>query len=495
VDEEPFTHFEDRMAQIGRVLTLPLMVIAASSVLVAGQQTATTDLRLRSAAAGPGGTVVNGRFVLSEERAAFSKADDKEMVASFEWEGTPGVHRMVATWRGPDGTVSSSPPVEYQAKDRRFGAYWRFAISPAMAIGNWSVDVAVDGQPGGRVNFEVKGEPVPTVAKKRVLTQAQLFDALNAVHIILQRSTSTGRSLQPAAAMLGSNGRLHTVASAIDEADRIQAYPAQGSARPITSLIAWSRPARWAVLSGGDAASPSQLQTANPNDIKIGDRCYAMDGSPTGARVLLEGAVSGRTTGAQPAWIVTFQNGFARAGSAVLNESGEILGLVDSPTQLFESLKAQDEMRGSRLIDYAEFKVPENPTSVSLDEMRARGELMTPVLGEAHVLSGGFAVAISRGPTIAPTDQRTEFSTTEKDFTVFVTWSPQDRLKGMMSMKLFNTENHKVLQTNPKKSDLKKQDLVLASWRIPMLSTAGVYRADVMMDDKVMWRGYVRLTP
>ena len=65
----------------------------------------------------------------------------------------------------------------------------------------------------------------------------------------------------------------------------------------------------------------------------------------------------------------------------------------------------------------------------------------------------------------------------------------------MMSMKLFNTENHKVLQTNPKKSDLKKQDLVLASWRIPMLSTAGVYRADVMMDDKVMWRGYVRLTP
>jgi len=143
---------------------------------------------------------------------------------------------------------------------------------------------------------------------------------------------------------------------------------------------------------------------------------------------------------------------------------------------LFESLKAQEETRGNRLIDYAEFRVPENAASVSLDEMRARGELMTPVLGEAHVLSGGFAAAISRGPTIAPTDQRTEFSTTEKGFTVFVTWSPQDRLKGMMSMKLFTADNRTVLQTTPKKSDLKKQDLVLASWQISMPTSWRVSR-------------------
>jgi len=32
-------------------------------------------------------------------------------------KGSPGVHRIVATWRGPDGTVSSSAPIEYQAKD------------------------------------------------------------------------------------------------------------------------------------------------------------------------------------------------------------------------------------------------------------------------------------------------------------------------------------------------------------------------------------------
>jgi len=120
---------------------------------------------------------------------------------------------------------------------------------------------------------------------------------------------------------------------------------------------------------------------------------------------------------------------------------------------------------------------------------------MAPVLGEAHVLSGGFSVAISRGPIVAPTDQRTEFSVAEKAFTIFVTWNPQERLKGMIAMRLYTAENRPLSQSTPKKSDLKKQDLVLASWQVPMLRTPGVYRADVTLDDKVMWRGYVRLTP
>jgi hypothetical protein len=220
-----------------------------------------------------------------------------------------------------------------------------------------------------------------------------------------------------------------------------------------------------------------------------------MDGSPTGARVLLDGAVSGRAGSAPSSWIVTFQNGFARAGSAVVNESGEILGIVNSPTNLFESLKAQEDLRGRRLIAVSEFKVPLGAAPALLDDMRARGELLGPVIGDMHVLSGGFSAGINRGPTVAPEDQRSEFSTTEKTFTVFVTWSPRERLKGMMSVKLFNADNRQLVQAPPKKADIKKQDLVLTSWRFDMPRTPGVYRADVLMDDKTMWRGWVRLTP
>lgn len=479
---------------------MALLTTSTFTFVSADQQSpATSDLRLLSGVVGVGGGVVNGRYVLGEERAAFSRTDDKELIASFEWEGTPGVHRMVATWRGPDGTVSSSAPVDYQAKDRRFGAYWRFSVSPTMALGNWSIDVAVDGQPGGRLAFEIKGEAAaPGVIRKRLLTPTQLFEVLNGLHVILQRSTSTGKALEPAAAMRGSNGYLHTVTSAIDEADRIQAYSGDGKAQPVTAVMAWNRPRGWAVVSGENAplaSAPTNPAIAKPEDIRIGDRCYAMDGSPTGARVLLEGAISGRAGNTGRPWIVTFQTGFARAGSPVVNESGEILGIVDSPTNVFESLKAQEDLRGTRLIDVADFKVPENGSPTSLDDLRARGELLAPVLGETHVLSGGFAASINRGPTVAPEDQRSEFSIAEKAFTVFLTWNPRERLKGMVSLKLFNADNRQLVQSPPKKADIKKQDLILMSWRFDMLRTPGVYRADVLLDDKVMWRGWVRLTP
>ena len=106
-----------------------------------------------------------------------------------------------------------------------------------------------------------------------------------------------------------------------------------------------------------------------------------------------------------------------------------------------------------------------------------------------------ISAGINRGPIVAPADQRTEFSTAEKTFTAFVTWSPQERLKGMMSTKLFTADNRLVSSSKPKKSDLRKQELVLSSWQIPMLRNAGAYRLDVLLDDKVMWRGYVRITP
>jgi hypothetical protein len=364
-----------------------------------------------------------------------------------------------------------------------------------MALGTWSVDVTVDGQPGGRVTFDVIGDPVPAVATKRILTEAQIFEALNAMHVILERSTSAGRLLDPSAALLARNGQLFTASSSIDETERLRAHPAEGEPQPVTNVVNWSRSGRWAVLSSDVKPPAAEPSLANPAEIRVGDRCYAMDGSPTGARVLLTGSVSGRTAGQRPLWIVGFQNGFARPGAPVVNESGELLGLVDSPTKTYDTLRALDESRGSPLIPYSDMKVPDGASAVSLDDLRGRGELMLPVLGETHVVSAGFAVTINRGPVVAASDQRTTFSTAGKAFTVFVTWSPQERLRGMMSMKLFDAENRLISQSKPKKSDLRKQNLVLSSWEVPMLRTPGVYRADVVLDNQVMWRGHVRLTP
>jgi hypothetical protein len=478
-------------------MNILIFIVATALIWVApvAQQSATSDLRLISTGVGPGGAVRDGVFVLSEERSTFSRTDDKELVVTFQWEGKPGVHRMIATWRGPDGTLSSSAPVEYEATDRRFGAYWHFSLSPNTALGTWFVDVTVDGRLGARLSFELTGEAVaPGVAKKQILTQPQLFEALNAMHVVLQRSTSAGRQLDPAAALLAGGGRLFTVSSAIDEADRVLAHPANGDARPVTNLMAWSRTGHWAVLPSSLTAPAAEPVLAGQKTISIGDRCYALDGSVVAARVLLEGSVIGRTAGQKPMWIVSFVNGDARPGSPVLNESGELLGVTDGPTSIYEALRVRHELRGSPVIPYTEMSVPDEAPHVPLADLRSRGELMPPVTGESHVVSGGFASSINRGPVVAPADQRAEFSTSEKSMTVFVSWSPHERLRGMLSMKLFDADNRPIVQTPPKKTNLRKQNLMLSTWQITMLRTPGVYRADVMIDNLVMWRGYVRIT-
>ena len=200
--------------------------------------TRAASLRLLSATAGIGGRVMDGKFVLAEERTSFSREHDKELFVSFMWAGTPGTHRLVATWRGPDGTISSAAPIEYQAKEPRFGAFWQLPLSPTMAMGPWSVDITVNGQPGGRLTFDIKAEAVPVVATKRLPTQAQLFEALNTIHVIVQRTTSAGRALEPAAAMVASDGRLYTAVSVLDEADRLQAHSSSGNNRAVDALVA-----------------------------------------------------------------------------------------------------------------------------------------------------------------------------------------------------------------------------------------------------------------
>ena len=109
-------------------------------------------------------------------------------------------------------------------------------------------------------------------------------------------------------------------------------------------------------------------------------------------------------------------------------------------------------------------------------------------------MSGGFARAFAKG-ALSPTDQRTEFSSQEKTFTVFVNWNPKARLRGLMKLQVFDADNHLVGDSKPVKVDLRKDEASRSSWDLPMLKAAGLYRADVMLDATPIWRGFVRITP
>lgn len=479
-----------------RILTLAVPIL--TSLAITAQQPA--PFHVLKIAGGPSGTESNGTFILTEERSVFNRSTDREIVVHFQWEGVAGPHKMVGHWRSPDGGQSSVSTIEYAAKDRRFGAYWRLPISPGMALGAWSIEATVDGQPAGRFSFEVTDRAIAAVVTKRPLTQAELFERLNRIFVVLLRTNAAGRELETAAGFTGGRGQIFTAMAAIDDVDNVRALMPGGSAHAVKSAIAWHRKQEWAVLQAPGDGPAEPLAVAPANATQVGDRCYSMEGGVTGGRSLLEGTITGMGTIASdaPTLLATFSNGSGTPGAPLLNEYGEIIGLIGAgrsgATRLYDLMRLRAELKGVPIVPLALVRVRPDAPAAALTDLRARNELLAALWGDQHVQSGGFAKSIVRRP-VAPSDQRDDFSVADKNFVVFVTWSPQDRVRGQTRVRMYDADNRLVLESKPKKSDLRKNDLTFAAWEIPITFEPGSYRAEVTLDGKPMWRGFVRITP
>jgi hypothetical protein len=460
-------------------------------------------LHVLKIAAGPSGSVSNGTFVLTEERAVFNRIDDREVIVSFDWEGSPGPHKLTATWRSQDGGTTSTSSMDYTAKGRRFGAFWRLTLSPTAPIGTWSIEAIVDGQPGGRFTFEITdskvqpGQPVQLVKMKEPLTQSELYGRLGRMFVGIERFSSAGRTLEGVSGVLGAQGRIYTSMAAIDDVDRIRGVLPDGSARDLLTLFAWNRRQDWAVLEAANAKE-FDLAVAASDSVKIGDRCFSIEGSPSAGGVLVDLSVIGHRAAPDAGWLATFINGAGTPGAPVVNEYGELIGVVGGSaggTRMGVLLRNRAELKGVPIVPFGLFPVQNDVASTRIADLRSRGELIAALAGDQNVLSGGFAREIARTNTVAPSDQRDEFSASEKKMVAFVTWNPVEKLKGLAVIRLFDINNRPVMETKPMKLSMRKGQLSLSSWELPISSLSGTYRADVMLDARPIWRGFVRITP
>jgi hypothetical protein len=448
-------------------------------------------------AAGPAGSPVNDTFVLTEERSVFNRSDDREVIVSFQWEGAPGPHKLVAQWRSQDGAASSTSMLDYTAKGNRFGAYWRLTLSPSASLGTWSIEATVDGAPGGRFTFEVTDTKVPAAIIKRTLTQPELYDRLGRMFVGIERFSSPGRKLDTLSGVLGANGRIYTTMAAVDEVDRMRGVLPDGSARDLPILLAWDRRQDWAVLQASTTTAPA-LAVASPESTKVGDRCFSIEGNPSAGGVLVELSIIGqRSAAGGRGWLANFINGAGTPGAPVVNEYGELVGIVGAlpgATRLENVLRSRAELKGVPIVPFGLFRLRDDP-GTPIAELRSRGDLIQPLVGDQNVLSGGFARSIERTNTVAPSDQRDEFAALEKTIVAFVTWNAIEKLKGAAIFRVFDSDNRIISESKPMKLNLRKGQLSLSSWELPIASLSGTYRGDVMLDDKPIWRGFVTIRP
>jgi hypothetical protein len=260
-----------------------------------------------------------------------------------------------------------------------------------------------------------------------------------------------------------------TALTAVDDTDQIRAIGADGIARPVTKLLAWDRHQDWAVLVS-DAPSADSLTVAAAEATKVGDRCFSMEGSAAGGRVLTEGSITGqdiRTAGARRL-IVAFLNGSGTPGAPVVNEFGELIGIVGGSgvpgaSRMIHIFRFRADLKGAPVVPFTAVRVRPDGQAATLNEARAQGDLVMTLTADEHVVSGGFARAINKGPVVAPADQREDFSLREQKFVVFVNWSPQERLKGQTLLRVFDADNRVVVESKPLKSDFRKGQPILSS--------------------------------
>ncbi len=486
------------MLKIFRTVLVVLCGIPGVATTAAAQTP--PPLHVLKIVAGPSGAENNGTFVLTEERLKFSRTADREVIVFFHWDGVPGPHKLEARWRSPDGGFTSNSTIDYTAAERRFGAYWRIAISPTMQLGMWSIEATVDGQPGGRLSFEVTDAAAEKGATpRRPLSQQELFEALRRSYVVLNRVMPDGREMESVGGVVSDAGQILTGVRGLDGAGTITAVLPDGRTLAVTSVTALSRPAGWALLPlGPPAAEPAKPASDPP---KVGDRCYSMQTATAGSRVIIEGQITGLTAAsatAPAAWMASFFTGLGTSGSPVVNEYGELLGILGgSPSPTIASLRSMGSASYGNVPVVPLNGVPNGafPTAIAIETVRAGGHLLTPLEGDVHVLSGGFAGSLGRGPTVRPEDQRDEFSAREKEIVVFVTWAPRDKLKGQTSFHVFDPGSRAIMSSKPTKVNFRKGELVLSSVKIPVPREPGIYRAEIHLDGKAAWRGFVRITP
>ena len=51
------------------------------------------------------------------------------------------------------------------------------------------------------------------------------------------------------------------------------------------------------------------------------------------------------------------------------------------------------------------------------------------------------------------------------------------------------------MQSKPGKVDVRKGQLVFSYWQLPTPAAPGLYRVDLLVSDKLIWRDFVRITP
>jgi len=241
----------------------------------------------------------------------------------------------------------------------------------------------------------------------------------------------------------------------------------------------------------------------------VGDRCFSLDASVDGSRVIVDLSIAGRTERpmAGERLILSGHLSDVATGSPLLNEYGEAIGIagtgyiagLESTGMAGPRARVRAATATRALLATPTDLVPrdKNPAqAIPLADLAKSGDFLPPLTAGRDIFQASFGRKVEgHGPVPSLVDQGSEFSRRDGQIILWVMWEPKKRLKATYSLRIYDLNNKLVGESRPGKLDLPPGPYSYTYWplEVSKIPTA-TYRVDVVIGAEPAWRGYLKIS-
>jgi S1-C subfamily serine protease len=492
-----------------------LQVQSQKAPLAGGAQAVEPKFRLLRSVSGSKGSEQGGVFVVADPRTVFYVPEDAQIVAYFEWEGPLGTHQLEGVWKNPEGKVVVLSDFKYEAKQRRFGAYWTLKLSETVPSGVWTIESRIDGELAGTHTFQILLAPRPASALPghRVFSPAEIYRRALEASVFLERLDANGERLGTGTGFFVGATYVVTGFEVVDAASSVRLILSDGRRLLAQGLAGWNRREDWAVLST-PLVEISRLPLAKPNSWAVGDRCYALDVPQEWNRIIVDGNITGQQALAEfgPRLNLSFSLQSQASGSPAFNEYGEVIGIAVRHSMLpgsasLDVLGGGFPMNllsgGTSFLVERSLAVPislvswpaESTPPTPFAELFRTSQFVAPLVRYRNILRGTLALGLDKKGTLPQAvDEKFQFTRRDGEIVVYLMWDPKERIKSAAYCRMYNLDNRLLADSKPLKVNLNPGRTAVSSWRLAIATLPpGIYRVDVVLDASPVWRTFFRI--
>lgn len=457
---------------------------------------------------GTKGELQGAKFVMEDQRTVFHVPQDHEIVIAFEWQGTPGTHHAVGTWISPDGKAALTSDFEMHSDTTFYVGTWTLAIPATITPGLWALEAQVDGTPAGSQIFRIISDEAKTTSTPAPPpSPAEIYSRAAATTVFVTSLDQNGAPITRGLGFFVGDGCVLTAFQAIDGASSLRLDFADGSFAKVTDVVSWNRSQDWAILKVREP-SGKPFEQAAPNSSKVGDEGYVVTSAGSNGRTIQTVNITGME-GILPngqRLTISAVNPEGWVGAPLLDRYGRLIGILGGVPAWgnrrlggwMTYLEGTDVAVNPTVLPASEIPAAassQNPTSLA--ELAAEGVLTAPLVINPQVATGVLSEDFrnSHGQVIVPVQPETTLPREQAHFAVVITWGPAEKVRSVTQLRIYDLQNHALLQTTPSKIKLEPRVTTYSAWKIPIGSLQpGIYRIDLLLGGQPQWRTFFRLT-